>query len=128
VADKFVMSLIALLQTGTCALLLSMQFLVAYGGGFRLLLTPYLLVGLINGFMLFRRQRTPRIIAMIWTAIFVVLVMRIPWGWANPTYRSLVVIALADLLAIGYLSWSVFAAAGKKNWQQGQEIKNGDTV
>jgi hypothetical protein len=127
VADKIVMSLIALLQAGTCALLLSIEFM-AYGGGFRPVVTPYLLLGLINGLLLFSRRRTSRIIAMGWLAIFAGFVLLSPVNWASPSDRFVVVTALMDLLAIAYLYWSTFAAEGKKRWQEGREAENGNTV
>jgi len=115
VADKLIVFLIALGQLGICALLLFMEFGVAYGGGFRPILTPFLLAGFVGAWLLFSRLRVPRIMSIVWQAIFAGVILLGPGNPENATDRSMSAIALLAVVVVAYLCMSTFV------WQRGEK-------
>jgi hypothetical protein len=95
ITDKVIVSLIALLQIVLCALLLFAEFGIAYGGGFRPFVTPFLFFGLLTGGLLFSRGLLPRIFAIAWQIIFALMVLQYQ---LNATQRFLILMTLVATL------------------------------
>jgi len=105
-ADRKIVVLIALGQLALSSLVLFMEFGIAYGGGFRPLLTPYFLSGFINAWFLFSARPGPRVVAFCWQIIFAAMILIRPGSMDNPTDRGFLVFALLTIVAAAYLGTS----------------------
>lgn len=120
-ADRLVLGLNALLQLVVSSLLLFAEF-VAYGGGFQLARTPFLLFGFVNSFFLFTARPIPRVGAFLWQSIFVIWALIslfiYPINLANPSNQFLGVIDLLMLIFLIYLAASIRYELAKHsgNW------------
>ena len=71
VIDFIIVFCIALEQIVLSLAVLFLQFLMAYGGGFDPIVTPFALCGLVGAGILFSCRFWPRIIAFAWQGILV---------------------------------------------------------